>query len=131
VKELRAGFRKGLAVYLCLALLILGCLPVDLMAAMIPTDFSGVGGSGVIDRAADIEKIQRVLESKIVAQRLHDLGLSAGDVQLAMAKLTPQELHDVATNLDGLQSGGELGLIIAILVIVILVLLIIFLAKRA
>jgi uncharacterized protein DUF6627 len=131
VKELRAGFRKGLALYLCLALLILGCLPVDLMAAMIPNDFSSVGVPGVIDRAADIEKIQRVLESKIVAQRLHDLGLSAGDVQLAMAKLTPQELHDVATNLDGLQSGGEVGLIIGILVIVILVLLIIFLAKRA
>lgn len=130
MKQLREGLRKSLAVYLCFALLILGCLPVDLMAAMIPTDLSMVS-PGAIDRAADIEKIQRVLESKIVAQRLHDLGLSAGDVQLAMAKLTPQELHDVATNLDGLQSGGELGLIIAILVIVILVLLIIFLAKRA
>jgi hypothetical protein len=130
VKQLRAGLRKGLAVYLCLALLILGCLPMDLMAAMIPADFS-MAGPGAIDRAADIEKIQRVLESKIVAQRLHDLGLSAEDIQLAMAKLTPQELHAVATNLDGLQSGGELGLIIGILVVVVLVLLIIFLAKRA
>jgi hypothetical protein len=130
VKGLSPLFRKALAVYLILALIVLGCLPCDLMAAMIPSELDAAT-LGAIDRAADIETIQRVLESKIVAQRLTDLGLSVEEVQQSMAKLTTEDLHQVAMNMDGLQAGGELGLIIAVLVIIALVFLIIFLAKRA
>jgi len=101
------------------------------MAAMIPSELDSAAMTSVMDRAADIQTIQHVLESKVVAQRLTDLGLSVEEAQQSMAKLTTQELHQIASNLDGLQSGGELGLIIGILVVVILVLLIIFLAKRA
>lgn len=130
VKRLRPLFRKALAVYLILALMVLGCLPCDLMAAMIPSGLDAATVTG-IDRAADIQTIQRVLESKVVAQRLTDLGLSVEEVQQSMAKLTTEELHQVAMNLDGLQAGGELGLVIGILVVVLLVILIIYLAKRA
>jgi uncharacterized protein DUF6627 len=130
VKRLPPLFRKALAVYLILALMVLGCLPCDLMAAMIPSELDAATATG-IDRAADIQTIQHVLESKVVAQRLTDLGLSVEEVQQSMAKLTTQELHQVAMNLDGLQAGGELGLIIAVLVIIALVFLIIYLAKRA
>jgi hypothetical protein len=110
--------------------MVLGCLPCDLMAAMIPSGLDAATVTG-IDRAADIQTIQRVLESKVVAQRLTDLGLSVEEVQQSMAKLTTEELHQVAMNLDGLQAGGELGLVIGILVVVLLVILIIYLAKRA
>jgi uncharacterized protein DUF6627 len=130
VKHLPPLFRKALAVYLIMALMILGCLPYDLMAGMIPSELEAGAVTG-IDRATDIQTIQRVLESKVVAQRLTDLGLSVEEVQQSMAKLTTQELHQVAMNLDGLQAGGELGLVIGILVVVVLVILIIFLAKRA
>ena len=65
-----------------------------------------------------------------MAQRLTDLGLSMQEVQQSMAKLTTEELHQIATNLDGLQAGGDVGIIIAVLLVIALVLLIIFLAKR-
>jgi hypothetical protein len=114
-----------------MALMVLGCLPYDLMAAMIPSELDSGAMASALDRSADIETIQHVLESKVVAQRLADLGLSVEEVQQSMSKLTSQELHQIASNLDGLQSGGDLGLIVGILVVVVLVLLIIFLAKRA
>jgi hypothetical protein len=119
-----------LAIYLILALLVLGCLPYNAMAVLIPSNLDGAAEVG-LDRDADIHKIQTALESKLVQQRLTDLGLSVEEVQQSMAKLTTQELHDVASNLDALQAGGELGLVIGVLVVVVLVLLVIFLAKRA
>lgn len=130
MRDLRSCLRKTLSLYLILALLALGCLPADLMAAMIPSDLDSAGVAVGIERAADIQKIQAMLESKLVVQRLTDLGLSVEEVQLSMAKLTSQELHDVASNLDGLQTGGELGLIITLLVVAVLVLLVVFLVKR-
>ena len=131
MKELRLCFRKALVIYLVLALMVLGCLPTDVMAAIIPSDLDTASVTVGMDRVADIQKIQTALESKLVVQRLTDLGLTVEEVQQAMAKLTTQELHDIASNLDGVQAGGELGLIIGVPVVVILVLLIIFLAKRA
>jgi hypothetical protein len=131
VKRLRLLCRKALSVYLIMALMVLGCLPYDLMAAMIPSELDGSGMASGMNRSADIETIQHVLESKVVAQRLADLGLSIEEVQQSMSKLTTQELHQIASNSDGLQAGGDLGLIVGVLVVVVLVLLIIFLAKRA
>ncbi len=131
MKCLRPLFRKALSLYLIIALMALGCLPYDLMAAMIPSELDSSGTASAIDRSADIQTIQHVLESKVVAQRLADLGLSVEEVQQSMSKLTSQELHQIASNLDGLQTGGDFGLIIGVLVVVVLVLLIIFLAKRA
>ena len=130
MKQLQRCFRKALAIYLILALLVLGCLPYNAMAVLIPSNLDGAAEVG-LDRDADIHKIQTALESKLVQQRLTDLGLSVEEVQQSMAKLTTQELHDVASNLDALQAGGELGLLIGVLVVVVLVLLVIFLAKRA
>ena len=131
MKQLRQCCRKALTMYLVLAMLVLGCFPYDAMAVMIPSDLESAGVAIGMDRAADIQKIQAALESKLVMQRLTDLGLSVDEVQQSMAKLTTQELHSVASNLDGLQTGGDFGLVIGILVVVVLVLLIVFLAKRA
>lgn len=131
MKQLQRCFRQALAIYLIFALLILGSLPYNAMAVMIPSDLEGAAEAVELDRDADIQKIQTALESKLVVQRLTDLGLSVEEVQQSMAKLTTQELHDVASNLDGLQAGGDLGLVVGVLVVVVLVLLIIFLAKRA
>ncbi|TLY37043.1 MAG: hypothetical protein E6K60_05975 [Nitrospirae bacterium] len=130
MRQLRLCIRKSLAIYLIMALLVLGSLPTDLMAALIPSDLDAAGLMVGADRLADIQKIQSVLESKVVAQRLTDLGLSMQEVQQSMAKLTTEELHQIATNLDGLQAGGDVGIIIAVLLVIALVLLIIFLAKR-
>ena len=113
--------RKALACYLVLALFIIGMVPrVD--AAFSPSDALTVGPSV---RAGDVDKIQTVLENKLIRQRLQDLGYSTEEISSRLAQLTDQQIHTIAQKLDDLKVGGDgLGIVIAVLVIVILVILI-------
>ena len=43
MRQLRLCIRKSLAIYLIMALLVLGSLPTDLMAALIPSDLDAAG----------------------------------------------------------------------------------------
>lgn len=83
-------------------------------------------------RAADLARIQRVLENKRVSQKLKDLGLSESEVQDRLSKLSDREVHQLATKMQALTPAGDsgLGLVIALLVIGVLALLIVYLAKR-
>lgn len=82
-------------------------------------------------RSADLSTIQSTLESKLVAQRLADIGLTAQEVQARLVALSDDQLHQVAQNLDGLQPGGELILILAIIGAIVVVLALIGLARQA
>ncbi len=74
------------------------------------------------DRAADIVRIQKMLETKIVKERLEKLGFTENEIRTRLDKLNDQELHQLATQIDTLKTGGDgLGLVIALLVIAILV----------
>ncbi|MEW5806621.1 MAG: PA2779 family protein [Acidobacteriota bacterium] len=74
------------------------------------------------DRAVDIAKIQKALESKMVTERLEALGFTQGEIKTRLDKLSDQELHQIALKVDELKAGGDgLGVVIAILVIAILV----------
>ena len=131
MKRLRMALRQGLVLYLSLVLLILGGLPENVTAALIPSNAGGADGVATFDRATDTQTIQRVLESKVVVQRLTDMGLSVEEVQASMDKLSPEDLHQIATNMDGVQAGGGVvGFVLVVLILVALVLLIVFLAKR-
>jgi hypothetical protein len=117
---------KGLVVYLALSLVVMGVLsvlaPVSANAMLMPSEMSG-GTVAVADqRAADLDQIQSRLESKVVAQRLSDLGLTTQEVQDRMQSLNSEQLHQVAQNLDGVQMGGDLILILAIVGAVVLLL---------
>lgn len=108
---------KQISVALIMGLFIIGSIPAESMAYM-----AGSGNlAGASTRAADMDKIQRVLESKLVAQKLQQAGLSMPEVKSRMEKLSDQELHSFAKQVDTLYPGGDLGVIIAILVIAILV----------
>jgi flagellar biogenesis protein FliO len=116
---------KGLAVYLALSLLVLGVFtalaPLSAEAMLMPSDMSGSTVTAD-QRAADLEQIQAKLESKVVAQRLSDLGMTTQEVQDRMQSLSSEQLHQVAQNLDGVQMGGDLILILAIVGAVVLLL---------
>ncbi len=117
-------------VYFAVWLIAIGCLPTDGMAMLIPADV-GTGAISAGSRAADLSTIQSTLESKLVAQRLADIGLTAQEAQARLAALSDEQLHQVAQNLDGLQPGGELILILAIIGAIVVVLAIIGLARQA
>jgi hypothetical protein len=78
-------------------------------------------------RLADLQIIQRTLESKIVQQRLEDWGLTAEEVQARLGTMSDQDVHQVAMHIDSVMPGGELELIIVLLVVAIIILLVIYL----
>ncbi len=78
------------------------------------------------DRAIDMAKIRKVLESKTLQQRLVDYGLSPEGALAKINVLSDEQVHMLATNIDALQAGGmgSSSLIIILLLIVLVLLLI-------
>lgn len=127
---MRSIFLKGFIMYFTVWLVVIGFLPPEGMAMRIPSDVT-MSESGISLRDADLQQIQTQLESKLVAQRLSDVGLTPPEVQERLASLTDEQLHQVAQNLDGMQPGGALILILAIIGAVVVALAIIGLARGA
>jgi hypothetical protein len=124
---MRKACTKGFLAYFMVWLIAVGCMPTEGMAMLIPSD-AGVGGSAVGTRSADLNAIQSVLESKIVTQRLADVGMTAAEIQDRLAALSDEQLHQVAQNIDGVQPGGALVLILAIIGAIVVILAILGLA---
>ena len=82
-------------------------------------------------RQQDTATIKKVLEQKLVKQRLKVLGYSEDEVKARLDKLSDNELHRFATQLDTLTAGGDaLGVLLAILVIVAIIALILFITGK-
>ncbi len=127
---MRHLYTKGFIAYFVVWLIAIGCFPTEGMAMLVPSD-TALAGPSAGTRVADVQRIQAQLESKVVAQRLSDIGLTPSEVQDRLASLNDDQLHQVAQNLAGLQPGGELILILAIIGAVVVVLAIIGLARQA
>jgi len=73
-----------------------------------------------------LDRLQALLESKLLTQRLSDLGLTAEEVSSRLSRLPDSERHALATQIDTLYAGGEgfsslIGLlVVAILAVVLL-----------
>jgi hypothetical protein len=105
--------------------LVIGWCPPQSWAMLAPAVANEMGTDS--GRIADLQVVQRALESKLVQQRLLDFGLTADEVQARLARLSDEELHQMATQIDTLMPGGELGIIILLLVIAIIVLVVVYL----
>jgi len=81
------------------------------------------------DRAADIEKVQKALETKMVRERLEQLGFTQEEIQGKLSGLSDQQLHQLALQIDDVKTGG-LDAIIFLLVIVIIIVLFLQLAGK-
>jgi hypothetical protein len=80
------------------------------------------------DRDADLTKVQQILETKMVMDRLEKLGFTQDEITSRLSQLSDRQLHQVAQNLDDIRVGGDgLGIVIALLVIAILVVLLLHL----
>jgi hypothetical protein len=113
-------FWTALVVVLCMSVLDFG----PALAGLAPSRTSGTTTIASA-RDADMLAAQRVLENKVVVQKLRDYGVTAADAQLKPASMSDQALHTLASASKGLPSGGDgTGAIISILVVVILVIVI-------
>ena len=100
-------------------------------AMLAPAVTSEIGADAA--RTADLQTVQHVLESKVIQQRLLDLGLTAEEAQARLATLSSEELHQLAMQLDAVMPGGDpsgVGIVIAVIVIVILVVVLIWLLNH-
>ncbi|MHB8482764.1 MAG: PA2779 family protein [Nitrospiria bacterium] len=117
---------KTVVIYLCMALLLIGAFPADLFAMFLSSSspVSNSSGPDPAHRDQDIKNIQKILETKLLQQRLKDLGLSAEQISSRISQLSDAQLHQISSKIDSMQTGGGddgLGVIIALLVIAILV----------
>lgn len=112
-------FRKVLAVYLAVAIFVIGFVQ-SAGAAFIPSELT------MNSKIEDMQKVQKFLEMKIVSQRLKDFGYSEKEIMDRLNSLDEQTLHSLALKIDELKVAGDAGLAIVLaLVIIALVVLII------
>ena len=93
------------------------------MLAPATPDTSAAG----MDRTQDLQTVQRALENKMIQQRLEDLGLSPEEINAKMDRLSDAQLHQMATQIDALMPGGQLHLLVTILVVLAIILLVVIL----
>jgi hypothetical protein len=122
------SFFKFVSCYLVLAMVLLGA---------VPRVFAGLSPSEAINlsrdlRINDLEKIQKVLEMRMVKERLEKLGFTQEEIQMRLDQLDDKQLHELALNLDELRvAGNGTGVIIAVVLIgIFLVLLLLYLNKK-
>jgi hypothetical protein len=116
--------KKCIVCYLVLAMAMIGAVP-PVNASFLPTEALVRAHD---TRTQDLEKVQAVLETKLVQQRLADHGFSAQEIQSRITQLTDEQIHQLAQGLDELRIGqGGAGVVIGVLVIIGLVVLIYYL----
>src|SRR5579884_526648 len=121
---IRLFLKRSLVGYLVIATVVLGLLSVFPASEGWAMFLSSNQTASL--RQEDLTKIQTVLESKVIRQRLTDLGLSHEEITSRLAQLSDHEVHQVASQIDSLYAGGDgLGVIIALLVIAILVVILV------
>jgi hypothetical protein len=119
---MRMPFMKQVAWYLVFAMFIIGIVP-RVEAGFVPSEAVALAK---IDRAADMEKVQKVLETKIIKERLEKLGFTQDEISNRLSQLSDWQIHNLALQIDEIKVGGDgLGIVIALLVIAILVVLLI------
>lgn len=123
---MRIPLMKYIASYLAFAMFIIGIVPrVD--AGFVPSD---VITHSKIDRMADLQQIQKIIETKMVRQRLANLGFTRDEIQKRLSQLNDEEIHNLALNLDQLKVVvGGLSVVFASVIIVLLVIELFYLTK--
>ncbi len=118
---MRIPFVNQVTWYLIAVMFLIGIAP-KAEAGFSPSEIVALSKA---DRFADIGRIRKTLETKMISERLERLGLTQDEVNNRLAQLNDQQVHKLALQLDDLKVGKDdgLGLVIGLLVIAILVVL--------
>lgn len=106
---------------------------VMVLIGITPRVYAGFSPSEVLnlsqyDRKADLQKIQKVLESKMIHERLKELGFTEEGIQNKLTQLTDEQIHQMAAKLDELRIGADgAEAVIIVLLVAVVVLLIVYL----
>ncbi len=76
-------------------------------------------------RLHDMATAQKAIENKLVSERLKALGYSEQEIMQRLEQLSDDELHQLASRIDTLTTGGDaLGLVIGVLLVILIVIVI-------
>ena len=110
-----APLLRRIAIILVVPMALISIMP-QVEAAFISSDESFSYNM----RQQDTATIKKALEQKLVKQRLKTLGYSEDEVKARLDKLSDNELHRFATQLNSLTAGGGgLGGIIVLSVVIV------------
>jgi Family of unknown function (DUF6627) len=112
---MRKTFMKHVTWYLVLAMFVIGTTP-RVYANFSPSEIVGIPQ---IDRGSDLEKIQNALETKMIGERLKQIGFTLGEIQKKLDQLSDQQVHQLAQHLDELKVGGDAGGVVLITILVL------------
>ena len=105
------------------------CCATQASAMLIPAGVATTNKAPSPQRIEDMRKIERVLESKVLQDQLHKLGMSETEINYKLSRLSDNQVHQFASRVDKATSGGFPGLLIGLVVLGILVLLFIYILK--
>ena len=112
---MKTTFMKHVTWYLVVAMFVIGMTP-RVYAGFSPSE---VVGFSPIDRGSDLGKIQNAIETKMIGERLKQIGLTPDEIQKKLGQLSDQQIHQLALQLDELKVGGDAGWTVLAIIIVL------------
>jgi hypothetical protein len=106
---------KHVTWYLVVAMFVIGITP-RVYAGFSPSEMVALSQ---VDRESDLQKIQSVIEMKMIGERLKQMGLTPDEIQKRLSQLSDQQIHQLALQLDELKVGGDAGWVVLGIVIVL------------
>jgi len=100
---MKSSWAKIVACYLVMVMFVLGITP-RVFAGFSPSEAVSILN---FDRSSDIDKIRKVLEMKMVRERLKNFGFTPDEIEKKLIQLDDQQIHQLALNLDELKVGGN------------------------
>jgi uncharacterized ion transporter superfamily protein YfcC len=110
-------FNRVFVCYLTVAFSILSFVS-SAPAMFIPSPYDGTGTS---HRGTDLQKIQNLLESKLVQHKLSQLGLTKEEIEARIHQLDDEQIHQIASQINALEAGGDSTAAIIIVIILLVV----------
>jgi hypothetical protein len=115
--------KRVLVWYLVGALFVIGVTP-RCFAGFSPSEGMTLSP---MERPQDLQKLQKFLETKMVGERLKDLGFTPEEIQMKLGDLSDQQVHQMALHLDEMKVAGDgVAIFIAVFLIAVLVVLIVY-----
>ena len=111
-------FVKILSWYLVFAMFEIGIVP-RVYAGFCPSEVIAMSHDS---RDFDLQRIQKILETRMVSKRLQEFGFSSNEIKEKVNQLNDQQIHQVALKLDEIKVGsGGFEFLVVLLLIGILI----------
>lgn len=96
-------------------------------AAVVGSQIISSDGITNVSREENLNKIRKILENKIVVERLRSSGLSDEELSSKLKSMSEEQIHQLAALSDRIPAGGDGAATAAVIVLVVFVIAIILL----